>query len=296
MNRMLFLVVFAFFSATFYGQELNCEVIVNAEQTGSTNVTVFRTLQSAVSEFVNQTRWTNREFQPHERINCSMFINITSFDTNSFSGSIQVRSSRPVYGSTMVSPVFNFNDEQLSFNYTEYEPLDYNPNQFDSNLEAVISFYVFTILGLDADTFEEEGGAEYYREANRIVNTAQQGNNAGWRSSDQSRSRFRLNSDLLSNAFQGYRQALYSYHRQGLDLMHRSPQEGKEGIAEALMDLRSMNRSRPNSLLLRTFFDAKSDEIQQIFSGGPAVSVKEVVDALNNMAPTFSDKWSAIRY
>lgn len=296
MNRFIHIMLFGLFSAFSFGQELNCEVIVNAEQTGSTNVTVFRTLQSSISEFVNQTKWTNRDFQPHERINCSMFINITGFDTNSFSGTIQVQSSRPVYGSTMVSPVFNFNDEQFSFNYTEYEPLNYNPNQFDSNLEAVISFYVFTILGMDADTFEEEGGSEYYREANRIVNTAQQGNNAGWRAGDNSRSRFRLNQDLLSNAFLGYRQALYSYHREGLDLMHRSPEEGKEGIAGALMDLRTMSRNRPNSLLLRTFFDAKSDEIQQVFSGGPAVSIKEVVDALNSMAPTFSDKWNSIRY
>lgn len=296
MNRFILVMLFGLFSAYTFGQELNCEVIVNAEQTGSTNITVFRTLQSSISEFVNQTKWTNREFQPHERINCSMFINITSFDTNSYSGTIQVQSSRPVYGSTMVSPVFNFNDEQFTFNYTEYEPLSYNPNQFDSNLEAVISFYVFTILGMDADTFEEEGGSEYYREANRIVNTAQQGNNAGWRAGDNSRSRFRLNQDLLSNAFLGYRQALYSYHREGLDLMHSSPEEGKEGIAGALMDLRTMSRNRPNSLLLRTFFDAKSDEIQQVFSGGPAVSIKEVVDALNSMAPTFSDKWNTIRY
>ena len=292
----LYLMVFLT-TATSFGQELNCQVIVNAEQTGNTNMTIFKTLENSLTEFVNQRKWTNREFEAHERINCSMFININSYDpsTNSFSGSIQVQSSRPVYGSTMVSPVFNYNDEQFSFNYTEYEPLDYSPSQFNSNLTSVVSFYVYTILGLDADTFEEEGGTSYFEEANQIIGTAQQGRFSGWKASDGNRSRFRLNTDLLSNAFNDYRQALYTYHRKGLDLMHMSPETGKRGITAALLDLSDMNRSRPNSLLVRTFFDAKADEIQQVYSGGPAISTKAVVDALNNMAPTFSERWSNIR-
>ena len=136
-------------------QQLNCEIIINAEQTGQTNLSVFKTLQRSLSEFVNQNDWTERSFQDHERINCSMFINVRDYDpdTNTFNATIQVQSSRPVYGSTMVSPVLNYNDEQFSFRYTEYEPLDYNPNQFNSNLTSVVSFYVFTMLGLDADTF-----------------------------------------------------------------------------------------------------------------------------------------------
>lgn len=296
MYKLVFLLVFFLFTAHSWGQELNAEVIVNAEQTGKTNNPVFRTLQNSLKEFINQKKWTHQTLQPHERINCSFFINITDYEADSFSGTIQVQASRPVYGSTMVSPVFNFNDEQFKFSYTEYEPLDYNPNEYRSNLVSVVSFYVFTILGLDADTFEKEGGATYFREANQIVNTAQQSNNAGWKGTDGNRSRFRLNADLISNTFKEYREAIYSYHRQGLDLMHRSPQEGKEGVAGALLKLNSMSRARPNSLLIRTFFDAKADEIEQIFSGGPAVSIKEVVDALNNMAPTFSDNWANIRY
>lgn len=290
-----FLVLF-FFTAVSTAQQFNCEIIINAEQTGSTNVSVFRTLQNSLTEFVNQTDWTDTDFRPHERINCSMFINISSYDANSFSGTIQVQSSRPVFGSTMVSPIFNFNDEDFSFDYSEYESLDFSPTSYTSNLVSVISFYVYTILGLDADTFEEGGGAPYFELANQIVNTAQQGNYSGWRATDGNNSRYRLNADLLSNAFVGYRQALYLYHREGMDLMHNSPLAGKEGIAEALMVLRDMNSSRPNSLLLRTFFDAKADEIGQIFSGGPSVSVREVLDALNTMAPNFSNNWGNIRY
>ena len=235
------------------------------------------------------------ELEPHERIQCSMFLNITEQQGDVFSGTIQIQSSRPVYGSTMVSPVFNFNDEQFRFSYTEYAPLSYNPNQFDSNLVSVISFYVFTILGLDADTFEEQGGTRYFQEANQILNNAQQGGLEGWKAADGNRSRFRLNSDLLSTAFSPYRQALYGYHRKGLDVMHRDAEAGKKAIVASLLELERMNSRRPNSLLLRTFFDAKNDEIQQVFSGGPSIDIRAVVDALNQMAPTFTQKWGSLQ-
>ena len=296
MNRVYILLFTFCLSLAAGAQELNCQVVVNSEQTGQANASVFKTLQNTISEFVNQTRWTNREFLPQERINCSMFLNIKSYDGNSFSGSIQVQSSRPVFGSTMVSPVFNFNDEELAFEYTEYEPLEFSPNQFNSNLASILGYYAYTILGLDADTFSEQGGTQYFETANQIVGTAQQSSYSGWKGTDGNRSRYQLNTDLLSNTYSGYRDALYNYHRNGLDVMHMSPQEGKEAIASTIIDLERMNSRRPNSLLLRTFFDAKADEVEQIFSGGPQVNIREVVEALNTMAPTFSEKWGNIRY
>lgn len=296
MNKFIFLLIFCFFGSTSVAQELNCQIIVNAEQTGSANVSVFKTLENSLTEFVNQTEWTDKILQPFERINCSMFINITSYDANSFSGTIQVQSSRPVFGSTMVSPVFNFRDENFNFTYTEYEALDYNPNEFSSNLVSVVSFYVYTILGLDADTFTKDGGTKYYEEANQIVGTAQQSNSAGWKATAGNNSRFRLNADLLSTTFSTYRESLYNYHRLGLDLMYNSTLDGKKGISAALLNLDRMNERRPNSLLVRTFFDAKADEIEQVFSGGPSVPITEVVEALNNMAPTFSKNWANIKF
>lgn len=296
MNKLFALIFMIAFSLTAVGQELNCQVVVNAEQTGQANVSVFKTLQNSLTEFVNQTRWTNIEYLPQERINCSIFINILSYDGNTFTGTIQVQSSRPVYGSTMVSPVFNFNDEQLAFDYTEYQPFNYSPNQYDSNLISVVSFYVFTILGLDADTFSEQGGTSHYQTANQIAGTAQQSSHSGWKAADGNRSRYQLNADLLSNTYSGYRNALYTYHRNGLDVMHMSPEEGKKGIATAILDLNRMNSRRPNSLLLRTFFDAKADEVEQVFSGGPSVDIREVVEALSKMAPNYSEKWGNIRF
>lgn len=280
---------------TVQAQELRCEVVVSAEQTGQSNLSVFKTLQNSLSEFINQTSWTGSEYANPEKINCSVFINITSFDNESFSGTIQVQSSRPVFGSSMITPVLNFNDEQFSFNYREFEPLNYSQNSYSSNLVSVISFYVYTILGLDADTFELNGGTEYFEEANRVVTTAQQGGAPGWRGTDGNRSRYRLNADLISTAFSDYRTALYQYHRLGLDIMHRDPAAGKQGVANAVQSLREMNESRPNSLLVRIFFDAKAQEVEQIFTGGPKVPVTGLLDALNRMAPMYSENWRKIQ-
>jgi hypothetical protein len=295
MNKLLFFLGLFLIPFLSQAQELNCEVVVNADQTGQANLAVFRTLQRSLSEFINQTSWTNQEFESNERISCSVFINITSFDNESFTGTIQVQSSRPVFGSGMATSVFNFNDEQLDFNYREFEPLVYSQNAYSSNLVSVISFYVYTILGLDADTFELNGGTRYFEEANRIVTTAQQGNNRGWRGGDGNRSRYRLNTDLLSNAFAGYRAALYEYHRVGLDLMHKDTGAGKQAVANAIVGLQDLNQSRPNSLLMRVFFDAKAREIEQIFSAGPQVPVTGVVTALNRIAPNYSENWRRIQ-
>lgn len=294
--RNILIIIFGFFAlqvAT--AQQLNCEVIVNAEQTGQANLSVFKTLQRSLTEFVNKTSWTERRFQPQERINCSMFITITSFEGESFNGSIQIQSSRPVYGTSMITPVFNFNDEQLSFNYREYQPLNYSANSYNSNLISVISYYVYTVLGLDADTFELQGGTPYFEEANRIVTTAQQGNSQGWRAADGQRSRFRLNADLLANTYAEYREAMYDYHRLGLDVMHEDIVAGKQAIAGAMDKLEVMNRRRNNSLLLRTFFDAKAEEITKIYTGGPAFQSADLVETLNYIAPRYSKNWRAIQ-
>lgn len=277
-------------------QQVNCEIIVNAEQTGQTNLSVFKTLERSLNEFVNQTTWTDKRFQPHERINCSMFITITSFEGESFNGTIQVQSSRPVYGTSMITPIFNFNDEQFSFNYREYQPLNYSQNSFSSNLVSVVSFYIYTILGLDADTYAPEGGSTYFEEANRIVTNAQQGNYQGWKGSDGQRSRFRLNADLLANTYAEYRTALYEYHRLGLDVMHEDVAAGKEQIAKTLNKLEVMNNRRNNSLLLRIFFDSKADEISSVYSGGPPVEDSaELIETLNNIAPRYARNWRNIQ-
>ncbi len=297
MRRYIFVLLLSFvvgFSSQ--AQEINCSVKVNAEQTGRTKLSIFNTLESALQEFVSENSWTKLDLQEHEKINCNIFINITSYDSNNFKATLQIQSSRPIFGSVATTPVFNFKDNDFDFEYTEYQNLDYSPNTFNSNLVSGISFYIYTILGLDADTFAPQGGQAYYEEARQIVNTAQQSNYEGWRAGGNNKSRFRLNSDLLSNNFTGYRDALYTYHRLGLDKMHEDVEEGKQKIAEAILALKQVNNTRPNSLLIRTFFDAKADEIEKIFSGGPSIPITEVVETLNRIAPLYSKNWSSIKY
>jgi len=296
MPRFLLLVSFLFATFISSAQELNCTVSINADQTGQQNLQVFRTLESQLVEFVNTTSWTNKDFKNQEKIDCNMSIIITDFESDFFKATIQIQASRPVFNSSYLSPIYNYNDKQFSFSYSEFEPLRFNINSFDSNLISVIAFHVYTILGLDADTFELNGGEEYFDIAKQIVNTAGSSGSVGWKSTDGTQSRFRFNDALISQVYKEFHTAMYEYHRQGLDLMSKSQKDAKNNIINAIGVLKGINDRRPNSFLLRTFFDAKSDEIQSIYSGGPSVNITDLVNNLNRMAPTKRENWSNIQF
>lgn len=295
MRKSILLIALLFVSQAF-SQELNCTVIVNAEQTGDANIQVFKTLERQLKEFINNTQWSNKTYKAQEKIECSMNIIITDYNSDNFQGSIQVQSSRPVFNSTYSTPVYNYNDKNFDFQYLEFQNLLYNENQFESNLISVLAFHVYMILGLDADTFSPNGGSEYFQQAQIITNYSQQGNYKGWKLEDGLQTRFTLIDNLLSPTYKEFRSAMYDYHINGLDVMSENPKAGKEKIASVLNDLNTMNQRRPNSYLLRVFFDAKADEITDIFSGGPSVNVTTVLDVLNRIAPTYSSKWRDISF
>lgn len=285
-----------FIGLSCYSQELNCEIVVNAQQTGSPNLTIFKTLENQLTELINNTKWTNKVFAPQERIDCSMNIVITQYSGESFQGTIQIQSSRPVYGSSYSSPVYNFNDRDFTFRYLEFQNLIFNPNQFESNLISVLAFHVYMILGLDADTFARNGGDPYFKQAQTIVNYSQQENFNGWKMEDGLQSRFVLIDNVLSPTFSAFREVMYGYHREGLDVMSENVRKGKEAIATNLKKFQAMNSRRPNSFILRTFFDAKAEEIEQIFSDGPNVNIADLKDILQKVAPMHSSKWSNISF
>ena len=296
MRRLVILVAF-FISIHVSSQELNCTLVVNAQQTGNENVQVFKTLEKQLNEFVNNTRWTNKTFKTQERIECSMVITIQDYQSDMFQGSIQVQSARPVHNSFYASSVYNFNDKNFNFKYLEYQNLNFNSTQFESNLVSVIAFHVYMILGMDADTFELNGGDAYYKQARDIVNYSQQNNPVGWQppsGGDQTRSA--LISNVLSPTFKEFRTVLFAYHLQGLDLMADNVKEGKSGVATALTQLDALHSRRPNSFLLRVFFDAKADEITDVFSDGPGVNIANLVSTLSKIAPTYSRKWRDIKF
>ncbi len=279
-------------------QELSCEITVNSDQVNQTNQQIFKTLERSLNDFVNKSKWTNRILKENERINARMFITVTEFDgSNRFGATIQIQSSRPVYNSSYETPVFNYKDNSFDFEYQEFEPLVYNPNSFDSNLVGVIAYYVYVILGLDADTFSQQGGDEYYRLAQNIVTQAQGTNFSGWtQTAQQNRTRFDLIDDLLSNTFREYRIAMYNYHRKGMDVMADNNSNGKQVIAGSLRLFETLIKRRPNAFLIQTFFDAKAEEIQSVFSDGPKVDIVKLKETLNNIAPFYSNIWNEITY
>jgi len=288
----LFLIFFVGFS---YAQELNCTVAVNADQVGGTNTQVYKTLQKSLTDFINKTDWTNQGFKNNERINCSMFINVSAVTGSTFTATLQVQSSRPGFNSTYSTPVFNFNDKEFNFDYTEFQNLNYNPNSFDSNLISVVSYYCLMIIGMDADTFSPEGGTPYFEMAQQIVNVAQAGGYKGWSGSEGNSNRFFLVNDMLSPTYQPYRDAMYQYSFEGIDNMNRDQKGAKEKIKAAIATLSDIYKVRPNSFLMRVFFDAKSDELVSIFSGGPQVTVTDLADTLNRISPLNSAKWAGIK-
>ncbi|WP_346882095.1 DUF4835 family protein [uncultured Algibacter sp.] len=295
MRNILVILIFCL-SFIGFSQELNCNVVVNAQQTGNENFPIFKTLEKQLNEFINNTKWTKKVFKSQERIDCNMVINVTNYSGETFQASIQVQSSRPIYGSSFSTPIYNFNDKDFSFTYLEFQNLIYNPNQFESNLISVLAFHINIVLALDADSFAPNGGDAYYKQAQIITNYSQQANFKGWKLEDGLQSRFAFIDNVLSPTFKEFRSVMYSYHRNGLDTMSNNVKEGKDEIASSIKRFKVMNDRRPNSFLLRTFFDAKSDEIEQIFTGGPSVDIASVKDILQRVAPLHSSKWQNIKY
>lgn len=295
MRKILFLVSFVY-ALTMQSQELICDIVVDAQLTGNENVQIFKTLETQLKEFVNNTKWTNKNFAPNERINASMVIKIASYNNDVFRASIQVRSSRPIFNSSYSTPIYNFNDRDFSFRYQEFQNFIYNPNQFESNLVSVLAYHIYMILALDADSFALNGGETYYEQARSILNFSQQSSFKGWKPEDGLQSRFSLIDNIMSPTYKEFRSVLYNYHIKGLDVMSQSPKNGKENVAKAIKEFVTMNNRRPNSFLLRVFFDAKAEEIEDIFRDGPSVSITDLVSSLSKMAPTHSNKWRNISF
>ncbi|MFT0715405.1 DUF4835 family protein [Flagellimonas lutimaris] len=296
MRNILFSVFLLVVALGASAQELNCAITVNSDQVGQTNQQIFRTLERSLNDFVNKTKWTNKVYRENERVNTRMFITVTQYESDRFEANIQIQSTRPVFNTTYESPVFNYKDNSFNFQYQEFQPLVYNPNNFDSNLVGVISYYVYVILGLDADTFSLEGGSDFYRQAQNIVTQAQSSSYSGWSQETGDRSRFELVDNLLSNSFREYRIAMYNYHRKGLDILADNNSTGKQIIAGSLRLFETLISRRPNAFLIQTFFDAKSEEIQNIFSDGPKVDIVKLKETLNKVAPFYSGTWNEINY
>ena len=294
MNKIVFFFLFLSFGFV-QAQQLNCTVTVNAQKMGNPNQQIYKTLETSLNEFVNKTDWTEQNYKQQEKINCSMYITLMSHSSDQFTATIQVQSSRPVFNSSYETPVLNINDKDFGFNYTEFENLVFNVNSFQSNLISMISFYSYMIIGMDRETFEFKSGDPYFQTAQTIATVAQQSSYKGWSQLDGNQNRYFLINDLLSPTYTEIRKTIFEYH-QGLDLMTENSKSAKEKIKTALMSLNKLYNSKPNAYLTRVFFDAKSDEVTSIFSGGPSITITDLVDNLNKISPINSGKWAMLKY
>ena len=276
-------------------QELNAQFVVNADLVNQTNQQIFQTLERSLNEFVNSQSWSDQDFFPQEKITCSFVLNLTNYNASKFEGTLQIQSQRTIFDSNYDSPILNFLDKDISFTYQEFQPLFYSPASYESNLVSLISFYAYIILGINADSLQFKAGDPFFEQAQRIVNLSQQSGALGWKQNDSNRNRFWLIDTIRSNTFREYRETLYTYHRKGLDSMTKEPLKGKNNIINAILALEDLYDRRPNAMLLQMFFDAKADEIVNLFSDGPKVDFSRTSKMLKKIAPFYQPQWKQIK-
>jgi hypothetical protein len=298
MRRFLFTVLAFFFLNTSSGQDLLCKVIIIDNQIQLTNKSVFRNLEQTIAEFMNNTKWSQDKIQTQERIECTIQIILTGYDqqSNHYKGSAQIQCVRPVYGTSYNTALFNFNDENWEFDFVEFQRLDFSDNTYTSNLTSLLGFYAYYMLGLDYDSFGMMGGSYYFNKALGVVNNAQPSGLAGWKPFEKSmRSRYNLIDNILNEQFKPVREAYYKYHRKGLDIMTKNPEEARKIIYSCLELVQKVYKFAPNTVVLQVFFEAKSDELVNIFKGATPSEKPKVIALLNEINIANTNKYDKIK-
>ena len=290
-----FLAIILLLPFSIKAQELKCQVEINSSKVQGTNKSVFETLQTAINDYFNETRWTNASFAPNEKIECRFFLTVNEYADDRIKGDIQVQLSRPVYNSTYTTTLLNFKDSKVEFDYKEGDPLVYNESSFDSNLTAILNYYAMLFLALDFDSFSPEGGQPYFDRAASIVQMAQSSGEIGWRAFEDTKNRSAVLSSYTDANMAGVRRLLYNYHRKGLDEMVTSPDKGRAVITESLKEIANVYNVAPMSVALSIFRDSKLDELVNVYSKAPETERKEVYDLLQPIYPTDTERLEKIR-
>ena len=278
-----------------HAQELNCRVIVNADQIQTQDRLVFRDMEVAFAEFLNGRKWTSDVMQNEERIKCNLSITIDKMpQIGSFTATVQIQSARPVYGGNYESIVLNFADRDWTFEYVQSLPLDFNENAYTTNLTSMLAYYAAIIIGMDYDTFGELSGTQYYQLAQNIVTNATPSNRPGWSALVGIRNRYFLVENLMNQRFIDIRKGYYTYHRQGLDIYQENPEAAQQNILAVLKDIREAGQINPNAIIIISFMDAKADELVNIFSTGNLQLRREAYNVLVEIDPSKRDKFARI--
>ncbi|MBD5250224.1 MAG: DUF4835 family protein [Bacteroides sp.] len=283
--------------ADMLAQELNCRVEVNSDQIQGTNKQVFATLQSALNDYVNTTRWTNASFSPNEKIECTIFLTVKEYDegSNLIKGDLQVQAVRPVYNSSYLTTLLNFKDTRVEFTYQENEPLIYSETTMESNLTALFNYYVYLILAIDFDSFQLRGGDPYWEKVASIVQMGQSSGETGWKAFEDTKNRAAVLAAYTDPATSVLRDLNYEFHLKGLDQMSVSPDKGRQTITQTLDNLTAVYKANPMSVGLSMFRDAKLDELVNIYSKAPSDERETAYKILQPLYPTDQDRLEKIK-
>ena len=293
MHKFICTIFIFFFSCQLNAQELNCRVQINSQKIQGTNRQKFTNMRTTIYEFINNTRWTNDVYSAEERIECNMIINLTSqVGADGYKGSITIKSSRPIYRTSYNSSILNIVDSDVRFDFVENQTLEFNEHNHTSNLISILSYYAYVIIGMDYDTFSPLSGEPYFLKAQKIIDNAQSDQRAtGWKPYEGTFNRYWLIENLLHNDYKPLRNAMYSYHREGLDLLAEQAESARDEITSALYSVKTTANRKQGTYLLKVFFDAKVDEITKIYSDGFISNKNELVDMLKQMDPANMNKW-----
>jgi hypothetical protein len=279
-------------------QELNVKLNINHQSIGNTDVGVFENLKQTLEQFINERQWTELQFQENERIQCNFNLTVTKYDKsqNIIECTAIIQANRPVYNSQYNSTIYNNRDNNFNFQFAQFDQLNFNPDNIDNQLTALIAYYAYLIIGLDLDTFAPMGGTEILQRCMYLVNNCQNLEYPGWKSFEDSKNRFAIINDYLEESMKPFRQLQYDYYRKGLDEMVANPERGRTNITEALGNLKQAHENRPLSLLPQIWTDYKRDELANIYNGKGTQKEKETIyQMLMALNASQSNAWDKIR-
>jgi hypothetical protein len=290
---LLLLLFWGMFPVT--AQELNFQVIINSDRARTQETRVFEDMKANFEQFINGRTWTSDQFQPTERIKGNILITISDMPQVGFyNATVQIQSVRPVYGTSYESMVLNFIDRNWSFEFLQNQPLEFNRFSFLNNISSLLAYYAYIIIGFDYDSFALRGGDPYFEIANNIVNNAQQSPRPGWQANpNERRNRYWLVNDIYtSSVFAPIREAMYLYHRRGLDLLTSKPEEGYKNMVKAIQLVAEANQQQPNGIFTIAFIDAKGEEISKVLKNAPLEIRTEAVESLMKIDPNNARRYN----
>lgn len=284
-----------FLSLTVAAQDFKCQLTVNASQIAGSNRNRYNALQEELYKFINDRKWCNYNLKTNERIECALFINLTSASGDQMKGTMTVQLTRPVFNASYKSTILNFVDKNIDITYEEGSPLEYSENTTISQLTSLIAFYLNLFLAVDFDTFSYNEGAEYFSKCQNIVSLCQNVAETGWRPTESGQNnRYWIMENFTNAQYSKVHEFLYNYHRLGLDVMSESPDAGRSVIAESLRLLQQVNAQKPNLVLVQLLVQAKQQEIINIFKDGTPSEKTQVVALMKQLDPANSSKYDAI--